>query len=127
MNIIIFATLPVITQTYGRLLCVVRISQQIGDIELVFSMSVVSLLVYKSIWSDPFFTWPCVCLSFRLVAKFNHSHTIGDVRRHIVASRPQYAGANFLLLTTLPSRQLTDDSVSLKDADLLNAAIMQKL
>lgn len=63
----------------------------------------------------------------RLVAKFNHSHTVGDVRRHIVASRPQYAGVAFSLLTTLPSRQLPDDSVTLKEADLLNAAIMQRV
>ncbi|XP_067931826.1 NSFL1 cofactor p47-like [Watersipora subatra] len=63
----------------------------------------------------------------RLVAKFNHTHTIGDVRSHIAASRPEYVGVSFFLLTTLPNRRLTDDSLSLKDADLLNATIMQKL
>lgn len=70
------------------------------------------------------YTASCVC---RLVCKFNHTHTVGDVRRHIAASRPQYAGVAFSLITTLPSRQLTDDTVTLKEADLLNAAIMQKL
>ncbi|KAL9978481.1 hypothetical protein ACROYT_G016001 [Oculina patagonica] len=62
----------------------------------------------------------------RMVSKFNHSHTVGDIRRFICASRPQMAGVNFVLLTTFPNKELTDETKTLSEANLLNAVIVQR-
>ncbi|EFA05869.1 NSFL1 cofactor p47 [Tribolium castaneum] len=62
----------------------------------------------------------------RLVAQFNHTHTVGDVRQYILTARPQYQTRNFNLLSGYPSRIL-EDSQSLAEGNLLNSAIMQKL
>lgn len=63
----------------------------------------------------------------RLQAKLNHSHTVGDLRRYIRLARPNLAAANFSLLTTFPNKELTDDSQNLKDAGLINAAILLRI
>ncbi|CAG5121776.1 unnamed protein product [Candidula unifasciata] len=63
----------------------------------------------------------------RLVLKLNHSHTIGDIRQHIVATNPQYAHSNFCLMTTFPNKELVDETLSLEEAKLLNAVIVQKM
>lgn len=63
----------------------------------------------------------------RLSARFNQSHTIDNVREYITNARPQYAAQNFALMTTFPPKELADGSQSLKDAGLLNAAIMQRM
>ncbi|XP_063239019.1 LOW QUALITY PROTEIN: NSFL1 cofactor p47-like [Bacillus rossius redtenbacheri] len=63
----------------------------------------------------------------RLVGQFNHTHTIGDVRRFIVTARPQYQNLSFNLLTTFPSKELSDDGAKLSDAGVLNATVMQRL
>ncbi|XP_076267283.1 NSFL1 cofactor p47 [Rhynchophorus ferrugineus] len=62
----------------------------------------------------------------RLVGQFNHEHTVGQIRQYITAARPQYEMQTFNLLSSYPSKVL-DESLTLKDAGLLNAAIMQKL
>ncbi|CAH3045579.1 unnamed protein product [Porites lobata] len=62
----------------------------------------------------------------RLVSKFNHTNTVGDIRRFICASRPQMATRNFVLMTTFPNKELTDDGQKLKEANLLNAVIVQR-
>ncbi|KAL5006746.1 hypothetical protein ScPMuIL_015552 [Solemya velum] len=63
----------------------------------------------------------------RLVAKFNHSHCIRDIRRYIIIARPQYESSNFILMTTFPNKELEDESQTLEQAKLLNAVIVQKL
>ena len=63
----------------------------------------------------------------RLVGKFNHTHTVGDIRTYIVGSRPQYSGATFAIMTTFPNKELTDEKLSLTDANLLNAVIVMRL
>ncbi|XP_022094135.1 NSFL1 cofactor p47-like [Acanthaster planci] len=63
----------------------------------------------------------------RLVRKFNHSHTVADVRRYITTARPVYAGQLFALMTTFPNKELTEDSQTLADGKLLNAVIVQRL
>ncbi|KAI9594076.1 hypothetical protein BDF19DRAFT_414791 [Syncephalis fuscata] len=60
----------------------------------------------------------------RLVSKFNHTHTIGDIRRFINAARID--NRNYILQTTFPPKSLTDDSISIKDAGLLNAVVVQR-
>ncbi|XP_061076381.1 NSFL1 cofactor p47-like [Conger conger] len=63
----------------------------------------------------------------RLVQKFNHSHSVSDVRQFVASARPAMAAVEFVLMTTFPNKELTDESQTLKDAGLLNAVIVQRL
>ncbi|XP_026686561.1 NSFL1 cofactor p47 [Diaphorina citri] len=58
---------------------------------------------------------------------FNHTHTIADVRSYINAARPQYETADYALQTTFPSKELADATQTIKDAGILNSAIVQRL
>lgn len=63
----------------------------------------------------------------RLAVRLNHTHTVDNIRQYIGTARPAYANQRFNLLTTFPSKELSDGSVSVKDAGLLNAALLQRL
>ncbi|XP_030067478.1 NSFL1 cofactor p47 [Microcaecilia unicolor] len=63
----------------------------------------------------------------RLVQRFNHTHRIRDIRLFIVDARPAMAATSFILMTTFPSKELSDESQTLKEANLLNAVIVQRL
>uniref|UniRef100_A0A8C2FX22 NSFL1 cofactor p47 n=1 Tax=Cyprinus carpio TaxID=7962 RepID=A0A8C2FX22_CYPCA len=63
----------------------------------------------------------------RLVQKFNHTHRVSDVRQFVVSARPALAATEFVLMTTFPNKELTDESQTLKEANLLNAVIVQRL
>ncbi|KAI8061144.1 hypothetical protein BC940DRAFT_310413 [Gongronella butleri] len=60
----------------------------------------------------------------RLVGKFNHTHTVGDVRAYIDSQRP--GQNNYVLQTSFPVKPLQDNSVTLKDAGLLNSVVIQR-
>lgn len=60
----------------------------------------------------------------RLVAKFNHFHTVGDLRAFVQAALSKKVG--FQLQTTLPVRVLVDDSQTLEAAGLLGATVVQR-
>ncbi|KAG0171332.1 hypothetical protein DFQ28_009257 [Apophysomyces sp. BC1034] len=60
----------------------------------------------------------------RLVAKFNHTHTVADIRQHIEANRPSERA--FILQTTFPVKELTNEQQTLKEAGLLNSVIVQR-
>ncbi|XP_043566278.1 NSFL1 cofactor p47 [Chiloscyllium plagiosum] len=63
----------------------------------------------------------------RLVQKFNHTHSVQDIRHFIIDARPALAYTPFVLMTTFPSKELTNENETLKDANLLNAVIVQRL
>uniref|UniRef100_H3AIT2 UBX domain-containing protein 2B n=2 Tax=Latimeria chalumnae TaxID=7897 RepID=H3AIT2_LATCH len=63
----------------------------------------------------------------RLVQQFNQTHRISDVRQLILQSQHNSPGANFVLMTTFPSRELTDENQTLQQANLLNAVIVQRI
>lgn len=63
----------------------------------------------------------------RLVQKFNHTHRVSDVRQFVASARPALAATEFVLMTTFPNKELTDESLTLKEANLLNAVIVQRL
>nr|XP_057907139.1 NSFL1 cofactor p47 [Doryrhamphus excisus] len=63
----------------------------------------------------------------RLVHKFNHSHRVSDLRQFVVAARPAMAAREFVLMTTFPNKELSDESQTLQQANLLNAVIVQRL
>lgn len=63
----------------------------------------------------------------RLVGRFNHSHTVADVRSYIDSAA---AGGNaqraYTLHTSFPPKAIEDESQTLKDAGLVNAVVIQK-
>ncbi|KAH8374108.1 NSFL1 cofactor p47 [Drosophila serrata] len=63
----------------------------------------------------------------RLAAQFNMSHTVSDIRRFIRTARPQYSTSNFILVSSFPTRELSDDNSTIEKAGLKNAALMQRL
>lgn len=63
----------------------------------------------------------------RLAAQFNLSHTVSDIRRFIQTARPQYSTSNFILVSSFPTRELSDDNSTIEKAGLKNAALMQRL
>lgn len=63
----------------------------------------------------------------RVVARFNETHTIADVRNFIRIQQGSAAPAAFTLVTGPPApKTLDDDAATLKDAGLLGAVILQK-
>ncbi|KAM6170797.1 UBX domain-containing protein 2B isoform 1-T1 [Erethizon dorsatum] len=63
----------------------------------------------------------------RLIQRFNNTHRILDVRDFIVQSRPEFATLDFILVTSFPNKELTDESLTLQEADILNTVILQQL
>ncbi|KAF9130267.1 hypothetical protein BGW39_003277 [Mortierella sp. 14UC] len=63
----------------------------------------------------------------RMVARFNHTHTINDIRGFINASRAGEASRPYVLQTSFPKKDLDDVSQTIKDAGLLNAVVLQRL
>ncbi|GAX85737.1 hypothetical protein CEUSTIGMA_g13152.t1 [Chlamydomonas eustigma] len=61
----------------------------------------------------------------RMVARFNHSHRVSDIRRFIRASRPDMQ-APYHLMTSFPSQVIQDEDKSIEESGLLNAVIIQK-
>lgn len=63
----------------------------------------------------------------RLIQRFNSTHRVLDVRDFIVQSRPEFATTDFILVTSFPSKELTDESLTLQEADILNTVILQQI
>ncbi|XP_072323831.1 NSFL1 cofactor p47-like isoform X2 [Scyliorhinus torazame] len=63
----------------------------------------------------------------RLVQKFNQTHRISDIRQFIIQHRPTFATSSFVLMTTFPNKELSDEEQTLQEAKLLNAVIVQRL
>lgn len=55
------------------------------------------------------------------------STRISDIRLFIVDARPAMAATSFVLMTTFPNTELADENQTLKEANLLNAVIVQRL
>ncbi|NWH60375.1 UBX2B protein, partial [Geococcyx californianus] len=63
----------------------------------------------------------------RLIQRFNQTHRIKDIRDFIIQSRPAFATTDFVLVTTFPNKELTDENLTLQEADILNTVILQQL
>lgn len=59
----------------------------------------------------------------REVQKFNKTHTVGDLRK-VMASKS--GKSTFKIMQAYPPKCLEDDSLTLEEAGLLNAAVMQR-
>ncbi|KAG8442029.1 hypothetical protein GDO86_010991 [Hymenochirus boettgeri] len=63
----------------------------------------------------------------RLIQRFNLNHRIMDVRQFIIQARSEFAHIDFALVTTFPNTELTDETQTLEEADILNTVIIQRL
>jgi len=62
----------------------------------------------------------------RLVSRMNLTHTVGDIRSFINASRPENMTRAYTIGTTFPNRTLDDDSATIESAGLANSVIVQR-
>lgn len=60
----------------------------------------------------------------RIIGRFNHTHTVEEVRSFIVAAVPEFAFQPFYMMTTFPSKVIEQERETLKDAGLLNSVIV---
>ncbi|TNN07848.1 NSFL1 cofactor p47 isoform 1 [Schistosoma japonicum] len=60
----------------------------------------------------------------RIVVRLNNSHTVSDIRRAIISERPELASRIFSLMTSYPCRELTEDTQTLEDGNLLNSSLL---
>ncbi|XP_075682330.1 UBX domain-containing protein 2B isoform X3 [Rhinoderma darwinii] len=63
----------------------------------------------------------------RLVQRFNLSHRIADIRHFIIQSRSDFAQTDFVLVTTFPNTELTDEDQTLEEANIVNTVILQRI
>lgn len=63
----------------------------------------------------------------RMVTRMNTTHRIRDLRRLVCSQRTEYADRAFVFQTVVPRRPLEEESLSLAEANLLNAVVMQQL
>ncbi|RDX87628.1 Plant UBX domain-containing protein 5, partial [Mucuna pruriens] len=63
----------------------------------------------------------------RMVSRFNHHHTIRDVRAFIDASRPGGARTYQLQIMGFPPKQLSDLDHTIEQAGIANSVVIQKL
>ncbi|KAL2632360.1 hypothetical protein R1flu_017046 [Riccia fluitans] len=62
----------------------------------------------------------------RMVARFNHHHTVADIRSFIDAARPGSGGAYQLQSMGFPPKQLSDPQQTIEQAGLINAVVIQR-
>lgn len=62
----------------------------------------------------------------RMVARFNHHHTIADIRAFIDAARPGSATAYQLQAMGFPPKPLNDLTQTIEEAGLINSVVIQK-
>jgi UBX domain-containing protein 1 len=62
----------------------------------------------------------------RMVARFNHTHTVADIRGFIDAARPGNVGPYSLQTMGFPPKPLTDMKETIQAASLINAVVIQK-
>jgi len=62
----------------------------------------------------------------RIVCRMNLTHTVGDIRNFINASRPENVTRPYTINTTFPITTLGDDKKTIKDAGLVNSVVVQR-
>ena len=63
----------------------------------------------------------------KLIIILNLTNTINDLRMYIVNSRPNYAASPFSLSTSFPPKELTDEHLTIEEAKLQGAVVIQKV
>ncbi|KAI8976340.1 hypothetical protein BD414DRAFT_496628 [Trametes punicea] len=62
----------------------------------------------------------------RMVARMNLTHTVGDIRSFINASRPENNARPYVIMTTFPNRTLEDETQTIEAAGLANSVVVQR-
>ncbi|EMD36009.1 hypothetical protein CERSUDRAFT_52811 [Gelatoporia subvermispora B] len=62
----------------------------------------------------------------RLVCRMNLTHTVGDIRNFVNASRPENTARPYTINLTFPNRVLEDEGQTIKDAGLANSVVVQR-
>jgi len=62
----------------------------------------------------------------RLLCRMNLTHTVGDIRNFINASRPENNARPYTIGTTFPNRTLEDNSQTIQAAGLVNSVVVQR-
>ncbi|KAF9992557.1 hypothetical protein BGZ79_002922, partial [Entomortierella chlamydospora] len=62
----------------------------------------------------------------RMVGRFNHTHTVNDIRGFINASHAGESSRSYVLQTNFPKKDLEDVQQTIKDAGLLNSVVVQR-
>ncbi|KAG1748099.1 hypothetical protein EDB19DRAFT_1684250 [Suillus lakei] len=62
----------------------------------------------------------------RMPCRMNLTHTVGDLRSFINASRPENLSRPYTIGTTFPNRTLEDDTQTIEGARLVNSVIVQR-
>lgn len=62
----------------------------------------------------------------RLVSRFNHTHTVGDLYSFVNSSSLESRSRNYILQTTFPNKELSNQEQTIKEAGLVNAVVVQK-
>ena len=63
----------------------------------------------------------------KLNVSANHSHKISELRKYLVTARPEYNMHQFLFQTSFPKKDITDETKTLKEENLLNSVLIVKL
>uniref|UniRef100_F6SW03 Uncharacterized protein n=1 Tax=Ciona intestinalis TaxID=7719 RepID=F6SW03_CIOIN len=63
----------------------------------------------------------------RIRQQFNHDHRVSDIRSFILNSQPNMGSRPFVLMTTFPNKELTNENETIAGAQLLNSQVVQKL
>ncbi|XP_026748550.2 NSFL1 cofactor p47 [Galleria mellonella] len=63
----------------------------------------------------------------RLTGRFNHTHTVGELAEYVARAEPAYQLHSFALLTSYPTTELTDSSLTIAQANILNSTLLQRL
>ncbi|KAF8909515.1 hypothetical protein BGZ58_005983, partial [Dissophora ornata] len=62
----------------------------------------------------------------RMVARFNHTHTVNDIRGFINASTPGESSRPYVLQTSYPKKDLVDVDQTIEQAGLLKSLVLQR-
>ncbi|KAH9917736.1 uncharacterized protein B0H18DRAFT_1123446 [Fomitopsis serialis] len=62
----------------------------------------------------------------RMVCRMNLTHTVGDIRNFINASRPENLTRPYTIQTTFPAKVLDDNAKTVEQAGLVNAVVVQR-
>lgn len=52
---------------------------------------------------------------------------VADIRHFILQARSDFAQTDFVLVTTFPNTELTDEDQTLEEAGILNTVILQRI
>ena len=60
----------------------------------------------------------------RLIVKLNHEQTVADLRMYINTARPEYEAMSYGLMTTFPTKELTEDTATILSAGLVGTSVL---